>query len=277
MTEMKMKTLLFTYRNGYLTEIQQKLFCFEHAMEGYIADNPNILENEFVGLSKPEIKELEWSLKDGKRIDVLARYDNDTIAIVELKNVLVTTKALKQLNDYISLVKEMDEYKETPLIGILVGPSFEEEVLDEIGKNKNLYGVELLRYFDEDKWYIFTKWHYNQNKGHRDYTKYKLNDCDSLYGKGKLAYAIVETYIKEHPEVSFETLKEVFPNNIVNRGSISTIAIESEVKEEDRFARYFKDPIKCNGYEIIVCSQWDSRNIDNLLNKAKGLKYSVTY
>jgi len=271
-----MKSNLFIFKDGTLKEIQSKAFCFEHAMEGYIVDNPNILSNESLELRRPEIKKVEWTtIKDRKRVDVLARYDNDTIAVIELKNVPVNKDALNQINEYIQIVKSNDEYNDSDLIGILIGPSFEEEVLTEIGNSSFLYGIELQRYFEEDKWYIFTKWYYNQKKSKRDYTKYKFKGDTSILGKGGLAYTMIVKYLQLHPDVSFDELMKIFPDSLVNRGSLKTIAKESDVKDEDRFARYFKEPIKCIDYEIVVCSQWDIRNIDNLLNKAKQLNFEI--
>jgi hypothetical protein len=244
-------------------------------MEGYVVDNPNILSNESLGLHLPEIKAVEWTIKDGKRVDVLARYDNDTIAVIELKNVPVNKDALNQISEYIQIVKSYDDYNGADLIGILIGPSFEEEVLTEIGNSSYLYGIELQRYFEEDKWYIFMKWYYNQKKSKRDYTKYKFKGDTSILGKGGLAYTMIVKYLQLHPDISFDELKEIFPDSLVNRGSLKTIAKESDIKDEDRYARYFKEPIKCIDYEIIVSSQWDIRNIDNLLNKAKQLNFEI--
>ncbi len=270
-----MNSNLFIFKDGTLKEVQPKEFCFEHAMEGYVVDNPNILSNESLGLRLPEIKAVEWTIKDSKRIDVLARYDNDTIAVIELKNVPVSKDALNQTSEYIQIVKSYDDYNSVDLIGILIGPSFEEEVLTEIGNSCSLYGIEIQRYFEEDKWYIFTKWYYNQKKSKRDYTKYKFKGDSSTLGKGRLAYTMIVKYLQLHPAISFDELKEIFPDSLVNRGNLKTIAKESEIKEEERFARYFKEPIKCFDYEIVVSSQWDIRNIDNLLDKAKQLNFEI--
>ena len=40
-----MQELLFVYKNGEAVALRPKPFCFELAMEGYIADNPQILSN----------------------------------------------------------------------------------------------------------------------------------------------------------------------------------------------------------------------------------------
>lgn len=45
-----MTEMLFVYKNGEAVAIQPKQFCFELAMEGYIADNPNILTNNQLDL-----------------------------------------------------------------------------------------------------------------------------------------------------------------------------------------------------------------------------------
>ena len=46
-----MQELLFVYKNGEAVALRPKPFCFELAMEGYIADNPQILSNYQLDLS----------------------------------------------------------------------------------------------------------------------------------------------------------------------------------------------------------------------------------
>ncbi len=88
--------MLFVYKSGEAVAIQPKQFCFELAMEGYIADNPNILTNNQLDLTEPEVKGLEIPVDSKHRIDIQMRYANDTTAIVELKNVPVGDGALQQ-------------------------------------------------------------------------------------------------------------------------------------------------------------------------------------
>lgn len=85
-------------------------FTRELSMEAYLLENEGILSLEMAGFEEVSIVESEVTLLDEKirlkgskgnkvdgRIDILATYGDDHIAIVELKLGELTSKHLKQL------------------------------------------------------------------------------------------------------------------------------------------------------------------------------------
>ena len=93
-----MQELLFVYKNGEAVALRPKPFCFELAMEGYIADNPQILSNYQLDLTNPEVKALELPLDSKHRIDIMMQYANDTSAIIELKNIILNLYCINTID-----------------------------------------------------------------------------------------------------------------------------------------------------------------------------------
>ena len=279
---------LFVYKNGEAVAIQPKQFCFELAMEGYVADNPNILTNNQLDLTEPEIKGFEIPIDSKHRIDIQMRYANDTTAIVELKNVSVGDSALQQLLNYLMTIRQKmaKEYGEDAdnlqLVGILVGPEFDDEVIKKIesgGQNQDVvYGVELQRYFDDGNWYVFTRWYGPKSK--KDYTKYILNgNKNKPLGKGRLVYEVIKNYLNQNPGIGFTQLKKAFPDSLRNKKHQSVknhvVAMESSVMQDDRFSRYFKEPLMCADGAIVVSSQWGIGNIKPFIERAIAKGYII--
>ncbi len=281
-----MKENLYIYnKSGDMVEIKTKPFIFELAMEGYLFDNPNLLSNKTAGLNNPEIKSSETVLINRKRTDILLQYDNDMMAVVELKNVPVNDAALTQLNGYLkTLISKKEDYV-SQWIGILVGPEIEDAVLKRIETDKRLsapiFAVELNRYFDNNNWFIFTKWHIPScwNKTSKDYTKYVLNNVTGPLGKGRLVYEVIKDYIAKHPGITFDDLQSEFPDSLrtqtTNKVKNHVVALEKDVDVEDRYARYFKEVLSCVDGDVVISSQWGIGNINPFIERARELSYLI--
>lgn len=280
-----MNNNLFIFKNGEVAVVPPKPFCFELAMEGYLSDNPNLLSNKQLDLNEPEVKELEKQLDPNNRIDMLLQYANDLLAIVELKNVQVDDNALKQLINYLAIYRnnlliddEADDHSQ--IIGILVGPEFEDQVIKRIESGslgELIYGVKIGRYYEDNNWYVFTKW-YTPNTKKKDYTKYILNgDKRHMFGKGRLVLEIIKRYLESHPEISFEELRKVFPDSLrkTKFALLHVVELESNVEEEHRYSRYFKETLPCVDGEVVVSSQWGIGNINHFIQEAKKLGYAI--
>ena len=278
------------FKNGQATSAQVKPFIFELAMEGYLTDNPTILSNPILRLDGPEVMAVEENITKGHRIDILLRYANDSIAVVELKNVPVDDKALQQLTNYLqikrnNLRKEAEGDEDTSLIGILVGPEIDETVIQKITNNSLLqgfliYGMELQRYYDEGNWYAVTNWYAPKSEiGKRDYTKYILNNTNTLLGKGRLVYEVVKDYLANNVGISFVDLKKVFPDSLRNvktsKAKLHVVELEDKVDKEVRFVRYFKEPLMCADGEVVVSSQWGIGNIKPFIDHVISLGYTI--
>ncbi len=286
-----MKQNLFLFKNGEATPIQLKPFIFELAMEGYLADNPAILSNVELGLEDPEVMEVEEQIDSDNRIDMLLRYTNDSIAVVELKKGIVNDKALQQLIRYLQIEKveqqnQAEGDEDSPLIGILVGMEIDENVIQKIEGNNSpqgflIYGVELQRYYDEGNWYVFTNWYAPKSViGKKDYTKYILNKKkERLLGKGRLVYEVVKDYMATHPGITFADVQKVFPDSLRNAKSSvvkhHVVELEGNVEPKDRYARYFKEPLSCVDGNLVVSSQWGIGNIKPFIDYAKTIGYSI--
>lgn len=282
-----MKEQLFVYKNGDTVEVMPKSFSFELAMEGFISDNPNVLTNGTLDLISPEVEGYEMTIASDKRIDLLLRYANDTEAVVELKNVPVKNDALNQLDDYLRIFRShhMDD-NDNQLVGLLVGPEIEDSVLRRIETCQSLFfpifGVELQRYFDDGRWFIFTRWYAPQkwNKYKKDYTKYILNNNQQQLGKGRLVLEVIKDYLSNHPKKTIAELQNAFPGSLRTRTSgktlLQVIEDETKVKSEDRFRRYFKDLLSCADGNVVVSSQWGKGNIDAFVDHARKIGYRIS-
>ena len=114
----------------------------------------------------------------------------------------------------------------------------------------------------------------------KDFTKYLYNG--EMYGKGRLVLAVVNDYVMDNPGITYDRLKDVFPDYL--NGSLGVFSLRSEV--EKRFAlkpnkHHFLKPseiIKLEDCEITVCVDWDVRKIQKFLKIARshGIIIEVT-
>ena len=114
----------------------------------------------------------------------------------------------------------------------------------------------------------------------KDFTKYLYNG--ELYGKGRLVLAVVNDYVMDNPGITYDRLKDVFPDYL--NGSLGVFSLRSDV--EKRFAlkpnkHHFLKPseiIKLEDCEIAVCVDWDVVKIQKFLEIARshGITIDVT-
>lgn len=114
----------------------------------------------------------------------------------------------------------------------------------------------------------------------RDLTKYRWRQ--EVYCKCRLVLAIVTDYVKQHPAVTYEELKERFPNELQRERSGRTkydvfdtcdnIRVKGGQGKSSAEKRYFmKSEIIClqDGTKIAVCREWNKNNIEDFIAKAK--------
>lgn len=97
--------------------------------------------------------------------------------------------------------------------------------------------------------------------------KSKLSFEGQKYGKGRFVLAAVEKYVKEHPNVTFNELKEVFPDNLHSRGIIMPLNTAKKVDEGHRF--FINNGIKLKDRMIAVCSDFGINNIGKVLDHVR--------
>ena len=111
-----------------------------------------------------------------------------------------------------------------------------------------------------------------------DTTKYSFDGKENL-GKGQLAVSIIEKYMKEHPNLSYEELKDVFPDSMMGNSLnlIGLIVKEDDVKNapysyQKKAYGYFKPERRykdVNGVDFFVSNYWNITNIQNIIDFAK--------
>ncbi|MGK7955423.1 MAG: hypothetical protein AB4063_09205 [Crocosphaera sp.] len=94
-------------------------FIRELSMEAYLIENESVLLLDNDNFSEIEIIDIELTLKDGRiskntneRVDILALYNQETYAIIELKLGELTKTHLTQLEDYLKQKNQILEYME---------------------------------------------------------------------------------------------------------------------------------------------------------------------
>ena len=264
-----MEQKLFVLGNNDAEEIESKGFLFEHSMQSVLIENQSIFDKGD-GFT-PEV--IGWEITfNGRgnrgRIDVAVKYTKDKepehIAICELKNVTATKKnGLNQLNRYLknqAYCKNNEIQKSADLKGIIIAPDIDSEVIDEIRKSNNLYGIEVHRFMLNGLPYVTTTLFYPMSdKSHNKYSfigKSGVQD-DKEFSARQVVRRYIEEYIKDHKEITIEDLQKQFGM----RGAYDMVLPKSEADNKDR--RYIKEPIELdNGDLIRVCGEWTAELLD---------------
>ena len=92
-------------------------------------------------------------------------------------------------------------------------------------------------------------------------------------------YEVIKDYLNQNPGIGFAQLKKAFPDSLRNKNHRSAknhvVEMESSVRQEDRFARYFKEPLICTSGAVVVSSQWGIGNITPFIERAKQMGYTI--
>lgn len=110
----------------------------------------------------------------------------------------------------------------------------------------------------------------------RDTTKYLFNG--KTYGKNRLVLAVVQKYVREHPNVSAEDLMSTFDKSL--QGSFGVVRRLDGLKEshadyEHRFFTAPNEKIQTSTGICLVSTQWGKPNIGAFLKRAKQLNYEI--
>ena len=117
----------------------------------------------------------------------------------------------------------------------------------------------------------------NQKKKTYDSTHYSL-DGGPMLGKNRLAYAIVSSYIKQHPETTFEELERIFPPQL--QGSFGVVRTLDYIKGKGyKGRRYFDESDEVlkssDGISFVVSTQWGKENLPNIIDVAIKLGFRI--
>ena len=119
-----------------------------------------------------------------------------------------------------------------------------------------------------------------------DRSKFMFNG--KPYGKGHVVLEVVRKYVEQHPDVSFEALRQIFPDDLQKAKSPTqfssygrcVIRRLNDVAEEKRFHMKAEDQIGVRSKAVVVSREWNVHNFRKFLEEAQklGLKIEkITY
>ena len=105
--------------------------------------------------------------------------------------------------------------------------------------------------------------------GSKDNTQYMVNGIPSG-GKGPTVYTAIRTYVKHHPNISFEELQRAFPDSLAKPGFGKLIRrVEEVTQKEWKGSRFKKQPIILfDGTQVAVSTQWKPSNMNTFISGA---------
>ena len=251
-------------------------FKMELVMEAFLVENPAVLS--FDGDVIPEVLDYEIPLSNGRnnkngRIDILAKYSDKLAAIIELKKGLIDIEAYNQLKDYLENKNNItdERVKNCKFIGVLVGTQIAKEVEDLLSnekRNSNLPSAAIIlnRYKNQQtNQFFITAEHYGRIT-ERDTSTYWFNGDN--YNKRNLILAIVKYIHLNEQKISFENLKNMFSDKLLNK----TIKKFEEISESTRNKYFINDELKLfDGTKIVVCSDWGT-DFDKVVDALRKIK-----
>ena len=292
---------IFTHFTANDVQLEPFPFKRELSMEVYLVENEGVLGLDRDTFSNVEIVEAELTLKQGRksketdgRIDILATYSQEYIAVVELKLGQLEETHLKQLEDYLKekdqilaqypniLNKELSSLPKW--IGVLVGSSIDSELARKIkdgyltASGILIAALTIQRFRSSDgNIYVTTDTYFNGANSTRDTSKYSFDG--SVLGKGRLVLAIIKRHVESHPEISYSELEKKFPKSCQgSSGVFSTVDVANEIYAKSGRKRHFLNPeevIQLSDSYIAISSQWGIENIDKFIKQATQIGYVI--
>jgi hypothetical protein len=291
------------FRHLTANDVQLKQFPFrrELSMEAYLIENEGVLGLDGDTFSNVEIVEAELTLKQGRkskdtdgRIDILATYSQEYIAVVELKLGQLEDIHLKQLEDYLEekdqILKQFPNILNKELapcpkwIGVLVGSSIESGLASKIesGYKTNseiqIAALTMQRFRSLDgNVYITTDTYFAKTNSTKDASRYLFSG--ETFGKGRLVLAVIQRHVEKHPNITFSELIKVFPRSCQgSRGVFATQDEANEIYAKSGRKRHFLNPdeiIRLSDSSIAISNQWGIGNIDEFIKQARKGGYVI--
>lgn len=289
----------FTANEEKLNEMP---FKRELSMQAYLIENPEVLglDDDVFSGSDIQIFDEEVVLAGGRiskdtngRIDILARYSSEYVAVVELKNTRLEREHLRQLEDYLHEKEQIIEYilsthvgeisHQPKFVGILAGESIDVDLAKDLMNGYVCEGIPIaaitIKRFHSSLGgiYVTTDVYFKNKIGLRNYDKYRFRDM--LLAKNRLVLEVVRAYVEDHPVVTFAELRNVFPDKTQGTAVFVTEqdALKIVEKSKSGLNRHFIKPnelIQITDATIAVSNQWgdgDNPNLPNFLEIANRL------
>ena len=274
-------------------------FQREIAMEAYLIENPTVLSLETEGFNTVEILECEVNLLDGRtdinkngRIDILAKYGEEYLAVVELKLGELTETHLTQLESYLKerhqilrkypkIVDEWDkaDSAEPKWIGVMIGATINPDLMLKIRKGYYydndipIAALTINRYKGEDgNVYVVTDTYFIERVKNKDYTKYIFNG--QKFEKNRLVLAVIRDYVEKNPTITYSQLQAKFPDSLQGRETFTT---ETKAKQKSDRRNFIKpdELITLTDETIAVSTQWVLPKINPFIEHCKRMNIKI--
>jgi len=279
-------------------ELKEYPFIKELAMEAYLMENEDILKLDSQNFSDVIVLDAEIALKGGRksgdgRIDILAKYGLDYLAVVELKINEINDNTLNQLEDYLEkrdqITQNHPEFWENQeskphWVGVLVGSSISPELQRKLteGYQTNqgipIAGMTIRRFQSrQNEIFVITDTFFKFNYSHRDFSLFEFRG--QSYNKGRLVNRVLKTYIEQHPELTYAELEKTFPKKLQGKSSgvFTTKEDAFEIYERTGHKRYYIKPeelISLKDTTIATCNQWGIHNIKPFLDYVNSMDWN---
>lgn len=265
-------TVLLLSQQSESEEVKEKNSkIFEKKLEIYEAflmELENLIQDDTISTqikstdSKDEIKTLIFQLA---RIKMHTKPNN-------------ISKVFTDVSEIVAILKERSDKENSPLDYnklterlFCIVDTFQHELYEKkLGTDKEDLNVNSIRSITNN---IIND---AESMG-RDFTKYPYKGQE--LGKGRLVLEVVKDYVKNSPEITFDELIKVFPNEL--QGSINTIERLKDAEDRRKKSGYKRhylnesEIIMLKDGPIAVCSQWGIGNIDNFRNHCKNKNIDI--
>jgi hypothetical protein len=282
-------------------ELKEYPFLKELAMEAYLMENEDILKLDTDNFADVTVLDAEIALKGGRktserdgRIDILAKYGMDYLAIVELKTHEINEFTLLQLEDYLQerhqlLEKYPDLWEEEVTIpnwvGVLVGSSISPELQRKLQDGYitrsgiPIAGMVIRRFrSSRNEIYVITDTFFKYNYTNRDFSTFRFNG--EIFNKSRLVNQVIRTFVEQNPTMTFSELQKIFPRKIQgSMGVFDTYENAQAINDRTNHKRHYLKPdelIKLFDVVIATSNQWGIGNIGNFVSHANKLGLKIT-
>lgn len=107
-----------------------------------------------------------------------------------------------------------------------------------------------------------------------DRSKYTFNGS-GRYGKSELGRTIMEKFISEHPELTFDQLKQTFPDSMLNNIPGPGLIVKEDENLSSYSRYYVSGYTSSDGIKYHIYKQWTIGNVPNIIRFAESQNWSV--
>lgn len=277
-------------------ELKDYPFLKELAMEAYLMENEDILKLDTVNFAEVNILDAEIALKSGRktserdgRIDILAKYGLDYLAIVELKINEINESGLLQLEDYLHereqlLQRHPEFWTETQnnpnWVGVLVGTSISPELQRKLQNGYftqsgiPIAGMVIRRFKSlNNEIFVITDTFFKYAYTNRDFSKFEFNG--KIYNKSRLVNKVIHSYAELNPDMTYAELEKIFPQHLQgSMGVFDTYENAQEIFDRTGHKRHYlksDELIKLSDSIIATSNQWGLGNIQVFITHVNSM------